>query len=373
MTDCRCQLQKNGEKDEEANVGLPVQPPNLSLQQPKKRKLVLHFDLNNTILVSDASTGQGPRAALNSYLSTVTWGQISETGEWTWLSDSVSVTAPCNNAVNYFTQFGRNTQFTDSTMGKRFKEIFNCHMQMLEWQGEANTTFTQKEEDGTVYHWILPSFFHLLESLYEQGREFSVILRTFGVDLPLVLPAIHSALMGGHPYFPQLSKVPLKVDLTPGKIRCSAREVVMTWGSDRISTKEKKESIYEYFNTITGIGGIQDHFDWWARNHFSGDGGKPFWIEPNDRDVHHIFIDDNIRLNEDDTIVNCQVFNNPQHRSKSRKVSTSELYDICLVQNDLLRAIAEKDYFLDCIRVCEENYDRYVANFPLQPTHESQM
>ncbi|KAE8612356.1 hypothetical protein XENTR_v10012827 [Xenopus tropicalis] len=359
-----CQLEENGEKDE--TVAFPVQPPTLSLQQPKKRKLVLHLDLNNTILVSDAATGQGPRAALNSYLSTVTWGQISETGEWMWLSDSVSVTAPCNNAVNYYTQFGRNAQFTDTKMGKRFKEIFDRHMRMLEWQGQANNMFTQKEGDGTVYHWILPSFFHLLENLHQQGREFSVLLRTFGVDLPLILPALHSALLGEHPHFPQLRKVPLNVGLTPGKIRCSTREVVMSWGSDRISTKADKESIYKYFNSVTGIGGIQDHFDWWARNHFSGDGGKPFWIDPSDRDTQHIFIDDNIRLNEEDTIVNCQVFMNQQHKPQPRKVTTSELYGICLVQNDLLRAIAEKDYFLDCIRVCEENYDRYLSNFPLQ-------
>lgn len=48
--------------------------------RPKKRKLVLHIDLNNTILVSDAVTNQDPRAALNCYLSTVTWGKVSPAG-----------------------------------------------------------------------------------------------------------------------------------------------------------------------------------------------------------------------------------------------------------------------------------------------------
>lgn len=56
--------------------------------RPKKRKLVLHIDLNNTILVSDAVTNQDPRAALNYYLSTVTWGKVDPAGK---LSDNYIV------------------------------------------------------------------------------------------------------------------------------------------------------------------------------------------------------------------------------------------------------------------------------------------
>ncbi|MEE6502335.1 hypothetical protein FKM82_004486 [Ascaphus truei] len=333
--------------------------------QPKKRKLVLHLDLNNTILVSDAVTNQGPRAALNSYLSTVTWGQLSETGEWQWLSD-LSVAPPCKDAINYYSKFGRSLDFTDTPMGQRFKEVHSHHMQILEWHGEPDKVFTITGEDGKRYNWILPSFFHLLESLHQQERQFSVVLRTFGTDLPLVLHAVRSALMGQHPDFPQLQTVPITVDLTPGQIRCSKREAVLTRGSERISTKAKGGNIYDYFSTMEGIGGFQDNFDWWARNHFSSRGGKPFWIAPNDCDIQHIFIDDNIRLNEEDTIINCQVLLDQESGGQSRSAPTSELYDVCLVQTDLLRAIAEKDYFLDCVRVCEGNYDRYLCNLHVE-------
>lgn len=47
--------------------------------------------------------------------------------------------------------------------------------------------------------------------------------------------------------------------------------------------------------------------------------------------------------------------------SSPRCAPTSELYDVCLVQTDLLEAIADEDYFLRCVRRCEENYDRYLA------------
>lgn len=45
----------------------------------------------------------------------------------------------------------------------------------------------------------------------------------------------------------------------------------------------------------------------WSRNRFSSRGGKPLWIDPHDPSVHHIFIDDNIRLDDADTIVHPQV------------------------------------------------------------------
>lgn len=46
----------------------------------RQRKLILHIDLNNTILVSDTVTKQGTIAALDYFLSTVTWGRITKQG-----------------------------------------------------------------------------------------------------------------------------------------------------------------------------------------------------------------------------------------------------------------------------------------------------
>ena len=45
----------------------------------------------------------------------------------------------------------------------------------------------------------------------------------------------------------------------------------------------------------------------WASNTFSIRGGKPLWVDPFDHHVQHIFIDDNIRQNDEDTIVNPKV------------------------------------------------------------------
>ncbi|XP_030358283.1 uncharacterized protein LOC115614917 [Strigops habroptila] len=327
---------------------------------PGPRRLVLHVDLNNTVVVADAVSGQGPRAALNSFLSTVTWGRAGAAGEWRWVSDRPSLCPPCPGALSYYSHHGRDPAFTEGGPGRRFRSLHARYLQLLEWPGRPHDVLSVQGDPSKRYHLLLPSFFHLLETLHRDGRAFAVIFRTFGTDLPRALRAVGCALEGQHPQFPALRDVALPVDLTPGQIRCSKREVVLTRGAERLTTREDGRKLYNYFSSFEGIGGFQDHFDWWARNQFSSRGGKPLWIDPHDPSVHHIFIDDNIRLDDADTIVNPQVFSERGSRS-ARRVPTSELYDVCLVQTDLLQAIADQDYFLHCVRRCEENYDRYLA------------
>lgn len=51
-----------------------------SSNRERKKKLILHIDLNNTILISDAMTTQGTVAALEYFLTTITWGRMSGEG-----------------------------------------------------------------------------------------------------------------------------------------------------------------------------------------------------------------------------------------------------------------------------------------------------
>ncbi|XP_067159469.1 uncharacterized protein [Apteryx mantelli] len=332
----------------------------MSGRAARRRRLVLHVDLNNTVVAADAVSGQGPRAALNSFLSTVTWGAAGPAGEWQWVSDHPSLGPPCPGAVSYYCRYGRDPAFTELGLGQHFSSLHAHYLQLLEWPGKPHKVFSVQDEENKHYHFILPSFFRLLDALHREGRSFAVVCRTFGTDLPRVLHAVHCALAGQHPQFPGLRDVALSVDLTPGQIRCSKREVVLSRGSERLSTREDGRKLYNYFSSFEGIGGFQDHFDWWARNQFSSQGGKPLWIDPHDPSVHHIFFDDNIRLDDTDTIVHPQVFSE-RGSSSPRCAPTSELYDICLVQTHLLEAIADENYFLRCVQRCEENYDRYLA------------
>ncbi|XP_038595813.1 uncharacterized protein LOC119919465 isoform X2 [Tachyglossus aculeatus] len=281
-------------------------PPPAELLGQGPRKVVLHVDLNNTILVSDSIMKQGPLAALNNYLSTVCWGKLSQTGEWQWLSYSPSLLPPSPNAVNFYTQFGRDPRFTDGKLGHPFQRLLAHHLRLLEWSGQPDRTFSIRGEDGKEYHWILPSFFHLLETLLRQGRHFAVVFRTFGQDLPPVLQAMHSALKGHHPHFPALREMAFPTNLFPGRIQCSTREIVISRGAERVSSRPDGREMYRYFSSMEGLGGFRDHFEWWSRNNFSSRGGKPLWIDPHDPQVQHICFDDNIRLQDSDSIIRPQ-------------------------------------------------------------------
>ncbi|XP_063064014.1 uncharacterized protein si:dkey-32e6.3 isoform X2 [Engraulis encrasicolus] len=342
--------------DPETDINGDGQP---SGNSAKQKKLILHIDLNNTILVSDAVTRQGTVTALEYFLSTVTWGHMSK-GKWEWLSDGPSLSPPSQDAVTYYSKFGRVPGFTTSGPGRKFRGVLEEHLALLRWPADLpeDKEFTVRGEDGQLYHWILPSFFQLLQDLASQGRDFAVLFRTFGTDLPRVLTAVHKALVeGGHPLFPDLPALKLSVSQTPGRIRCTGKKTDLSRGEEKCTSRDGERGVYEYLSAVEGLGGFQDHFDWWVRNTYSILGGKPFWVDPFDLHVQHIFIDDNIRQTDEDTIVHPKVFLDAES-SETRTASTSELYDLCLVQNDLLQAISDASYFTKRIQICQENYDR---------------
>lgn len=54
-----------------------------------------------------------------------------------------------------------------------------------------------------------------------------------------------------------------------------------------------------------------------------------------------------------------KVFLDPE-RTETRTACTSELYDITLVQTDLLQAISDLSYFTRRVHICLDNYERNV-------------
>lgn len=122
--------------------GTHKQPSDLSSKS--KRKLVLHFDIRNTILVADSVTNVDVEEALNTYLTGVTW--VFPTAEgWRWCSDAPSLKPPQKGAVTYYkyledrlvnkmsdrTLLRRETgTFTQADIGRRFQPYFVKHLQV---------------------------------------------------------------------------------------------------------------------------------------------------------------------------------------------------------------------------------------------------
>lgn len=115
--------------------------------------------------------------------------------------------------MSYYSQFGRVVGFTTTGPGRRFRKALEEHLELLRWPSDlpAHKELSVKGEDGKLYHWILPSFFQMLQDLASHGIDFSIFFRTFGTDLPRLLMVVQRALeQGNHPLFPELPG--LKVD-----------------------------------------------------------------------------------------------------------------------------------------------------------------
>lgn len=56
----------------------------------------------------------------------------------------------------------------------------------------------------------------------------------------------------------------LNVNMTAGKIRCNKRGIVLSRAEDRVSTRDGERGLYQYLSAVQGLGGFQDHFDWYV-------------------------------------------------------------------------------------------------------------
>lgn len=457
------------------------------------RKLVLHFDVRNTILVSDSLTNDNVEQALNAFLAGVTWGyqrrneqpgssgdvtdgsaedqradgsggEEDDSGEWTWCCDYPSLTAPFPGAITYYKSLERRLirspvdrfrlrkatgNFTEQPIGLKFRSYFDKHLRLLEWNcgdgtpGKANgavvsprssvaatedaseqtttasngyevsskptnggefspridrkSTNLQPEiivpdvkpkltifgSNGRTYHYLMPSFIKMIYDLSSANRRFSIVLRTYGVDAKNVLATADHIVAGNHPQFPR--SLPILVQRDPGRIcRSSANriscEIPLSWqapsttaGVVRLETPssaislETDEDIYRALSNSQGISGFVDDFSFWQNNDYDHHAGKPLWIDTADDLVQHIFFDDNIRVTDNDSIVDVRLFDDDftcgSRQRSCRSLSLDEissLENVCLVQADLLECTSDIDYFKRKVDECEGNYDEWL-------------
>lgn len=56
-------------------------------------------------------------------------------------------------------------------------------------------------------HFLIPAFFHTISTLAAQGRDFTVVIRTFGSDISDVVEAINAFAEGKHLVGPRVPEV----------------------------------------------------------------------------------------------------------------------------------------------------------------------
>ncbi len=81
-----------------------------------KRRLVLHFDVRNTVLVADSVTNINVEQSLNSFLTGVVWGTETPEG-WKWASSEPSLTQPTPDSITYYKHMEKQLVRTPSDRG----------------------------------------------------------------------------------------------------------------------------------------------------------------------------------------------------------------------------------------------------------------
>lgn len=339
------------EEEEEVDEGTRWRP-----------KLVLHVDLNNTVVVADSVTSQGPEEALANFLRL-----RLEEGE---PLSSDPVVAPL---LEEWGALGG----TEAVVRSAVKRLEWSHGDdpklTLPGGGEGGT----RRPRGRPCHLLLPGFLELLCWLARQRPGFGLVLRTFGTDLEAALGAVRHALDGHHPDFPQLAQRRVDVAVQVGSMCPGPRGVTLSMEGTSVNSWEDGRAPYRVLSALVGVHGLQDDFRWWARHGFTSEGGKPLWVDPFDPSVHHIFIDDNIRPDDGNTIVNPQVFAGPGS-ARCSPVPTASLLGVCLVRTDLLAAIVDRTWFVRSVEACERAHVRSLrarggpappatTGFPLRP------
>lgn len=306
-----------------------------------KSKLVLHFDVNETILIGDDAGGDTVNDCLNKIIAKCAYVKVNDvtalktklTLEVTqdleptlWCDDQpiglrqddgcaqsapplhIGWEWPKKCCPYYRTAFKkRSKSFVESSDGKIFSPIFEqVKSSMLQYRPDHELP------ESHPFYKMVPSFFYTIIKLKEFNIDYSIILRTFGTDLSDVAIAIEDFANGKHPLFPYFQDERFRLkkhNMFIGRYRRAQGEGESTydlsqWNEEHKIVASGDDEVLDVIENLF-VCGIQDDYDYWDQNSNSPSCGKPVWIHPpnSEREYHHIFFDDNIHNDPTDGIV----------------------------------------------------------------------
>jgi hypothetical protein len=280
-------------------------------------KLLLHFDINKTIIAEDLTAGKSLDMVISSLLAEKCiqqWDLDHSPMSFYDYVHTVLVPGP-----------------TTPTIKQQRNEILAWFVYMVLNDSDfpnrdqiLKTYFQVTRKMGGQY--LIPSFVKLITHLQEQNIDFKIILRTFGGDLRVgkVTQEIDELLSDSHfTYW--------------GKMK--ERQLFLEDGTHLSSLKD----IHRFFMDATGHIAIQDSWEDWSRDSERGRSGKPFMFDPNDLTTLSLFFDDNI---------------NPDPSSEYNIVAPMDLEGNLL---DLAPLLGHQIFVVDTLQaILDENDDYYI-------------
>lgn len=291
------------------------EPENTTVERLPTR-LVLHLDINETILLGDNAGGDSRHDSVQKMLAKSSFCQLPSKDSSSW--DSTQEAEPTHwwdgqkiNEETSIPPLYTGWEWPNGccpyyrTKYKRFSKQF------VEGHGKVYRPILdecEKELAKSGQDHILPAFYqtlHYLIKLYNNNMPFTLVFRTFGSDIDEIAQVLTK--FAAETNCPALELSPNKLYRGRWKEEKDGSTVYQLW--NRNETELIASGDKEILNLLRegSVFGITDDYNFWRNNDWLPTAGKPIWI-PKCQDEsssiydHHIFFDDNIHNLEDDGI-----------------------------------------------------------------------
>ena len=355
----------------------------------KKSHLVLHLDINETILIGDEAGGDSTADCLNKILAKASFVRMPggppydyertsyfEPTAW-W--DGTPILDDYSNNLRkpppalhtdwdwpegccpyYRTKFKRRAKTFVSHHGSIYKDLYDRMEKILHADevGENAARIGDDESLGCNSHFI-PALFETIKSLSgESSRSYTIVFRTMGSDLPVVANVINNFAAGRHPSYPDFCDDRLHLgpkSLVQGRWKevGHGRHVYQLWRDGRVLASGDSE-VVDFLHSTT-ICGIQDDYGFWKKNNYEPWSGKPVWI-PSDRRYHHLLFDDNIYNLESYGIASIRRQNSDDSFDTLTSRDILQNHGVHLVRVPTLKPMLNPHWFLEMIAAAQTKY-----------------
>ena len=196
---------------------------------------------------------------------------------------------------------------------------------------------------------MIPAMFACIQTLHERPQPARFVFRTFGSDLPDVAQAVTAFVQGKHSDYPGFSHENLVLtqeNLFRGRWADNGK-LYQLWSYDETKVVASGDAEIMAFLEDKPICGIQDDYEFWAKNGWEPWAGKPVWV-PADPTTQHVLLDDNIHNLETDSIasVRQQETQGGLYRTLTGR-EIMEMQGLHLIRVPTVEPVLNKNWFVE--------------------------
>jgi len=365
----------------------------------RRRTLVVHFDVNETIMLGDPAGGDSFDDTINKMLAKnayirrkksidgVESKAASSLEDWEWYNgtpmDGTSSPPPLilswdtpRDCVSFYRSPFKAKYAKSFTMKNSPGNVYRTHFEKLKRTmrlPEGKKVDERLTHDGRHF-FMIPAFFQTLAKLDASGRDFKVVIRTYGTDGAHIAKAINAWAEGKHPNFEGRTfpsfRIDIDKDLYVGRYKKEDGSFSLVRANIDGSPSKDAASLSEgeVFGMLQNIRPrvqiLQDDYFWWRSHGYLPSAGKPLWIDwAKSDELQHIFFDDNIHNDPEDSIVSIRLRKSPTDAFRPLSgESIRRLQGCFLVRVPTVCPIRDEEWFLDKISKCEEKLSDLVRS-----------